>query len=623
MSSPFATRPSPLATRWQSFADASFKCLCQTAAILVLVLAGLLAAVLIWKSWLAIQTIGPRFVTDLTWDPEPNHRQFGALPFIWGTVATSAIAMFLAVPLGVGTAAFLAEIAPHWLRRVGAFLVEMLAVVPSVVYGFWGLFVLAPVLQNLIAFLGGPDTHGLGIFPAGLVLSIMIVPYVASISYDVIRAVPRSQREGALALGCTRWQTIWHVILPYARPGIVGGAFLALGRALGETMAVTMLIGNTTSLLHVGNWTVLDPSPLAWGNSIASVIANQFTEADYDLYLSALIELGLVLLLVTVIINSLARVLIWRVTSGKRRIKAHGLRSVSLPVPRVLHAPRLPASLLNRLMTGVLALCLVITVGFLTAIMAHLLIEGLEAIDFDFFTKLPRPIGQQGGGVANALYGSFLLVGLAALFAVPLGLLAAIWLAEHHSGRLGSVVRFVGELLGGVPSIVIGIFAYVVVVRPMGHFSGWAGAFALGLLMVPIVMRASEEALKLVPASLRQASYALGAARWQTVLRVVVPAALPSIVTAVFLALARVAGETAPLLMTAFGNQFWPRSPNDPTPALPLVIFNYAISPDPNWHRLAWAAALVLVVLVLVLNFGIRLAASAGAALPARSASDG
>jgi phosphate transport system permease protein len=599
----FAARP------FQGVADALFKGICQAAAILVLVLAGLLAAVLIWKSWLAIETIGPRFVSGLTWDPEPNHRQFGALPFIWGTLATSAIAMFIAVPLGVGTAAFLAEIAPHWLRRAGSFLVEMLAVVPSVVYGFWGLFVLAPVLQRIITFLGGPETSGLGIFPAGLILSIMIVPYVASVSYDVIRAVPRSQREGALALGCTRWQTIWHVILPYARPGIVGGAFLALGRALGETMAVTMLIGNTTSLLHVGDSTFLNPSPLAWGNSIASVIANQFTEADYDLYLSALVELGLVLLLVTVIINSLARVLIWRVSRGpsvKRgawRVKAHGLPSVGFP------APSIPVAVVNRLMTGVLALCLVITVGFLAFIMGHLLIEGLEAIDFNFFTKLPRPIGQKGGGVANALYGSFLLVGLATLFAVPLGLLAAIYLAEHRSGRLGSAVRFVGELLGGVPSIVIGIFAYVVVVKPMGHFSGWAGAFALGIMMIPIVMRASEEALKLVPASLRQASYALGAARWQTVVRVVVPAALPSIITAVFLAIARVAGETAPLIMTAFGNQFWPRTPNDPTPALPLIIWNYAISHDPNWHRLAWAAALVLVVLVMLLNFGIRLAA--------------
>ena len=209
----------PAPSRFQGVADALFKILCQSAAVLILILAALLAAVLVWKSWLAIQTVGARFFIDTTWDPEPTHRQFGALAFIWGTVATSTIAMLIAVPLGVGTAAYLAEIAPHWLRHIGSFFVEMLAVVPSVVYGFWGLFVLSPLLQDMLTALGGPNLGGVGILPAGLILSIMIVPYVASVSYDVIRAVPRSQREGSLALGATRWQTIWHVVLPYARPG--------------------------------------------------------------------------------------------------------------------------------------------------------------------------------------------------------------------------------------------------------------------------------------------------------------------------------------------------------------------------------------------------------------------
>ena len=172
--------------------------------------------------------------------------------------------------------------------------------------------------------------------------------------------------------------------------------------------------------------------------------------------------------------------------------------------------------------------------------------------------------------------------------------------------RFRAEIRFVGELLGGVPSIVIGIFAYTLVVVPMGHFSGWAGAFALGVIMLPIVMRASEEALKVVPQSLREASYALGASRWQTVLRVTVPAALPAIITGVFLAIGRVAGETAPLLLTASSNQFWPTSPNDFTPSLAVYIFTYAVSPYPDWHRQAWAAALVLMAAVMLLNFGIR-----------------
>jgi len=197
-------------------------------------------------------------------------------------------------------------------------------------------------------------------------------------------------------------------------------------------------------------------------------------------------------------------------------------------------------------------------------------------------------------------------VGLATLFAVPIGVLAAIFLAEYRSVRLAPAVRFIGELMTGVPSIVVGIFAYFVVVRAMGHFSGWAGAFALGVIMIPIVMRASEEALKLVPQSIRSASYALGASRYQTVLRVVVPAALPAIITAVFLAIARIGGETAPLLLTAGGNQYWPTSPNDFTPSLPVYIFEYAKSPYPDWKRQAWAGALVLLTAVMLLNFGVR-----------------
>jgi phosphate transport system permease protein len=263
----------------------------------------------------------------------------------------------------------------------------------------------------------------------------------------------------------------------------------------------------------------------------------------------------------------------------------------------------------DRLMTLLLGLCLVITVSCLFLILGYLLARGFSSLSLSFFTNLPTPVGEPGGGMANALAGSAMLIGLATLFAVPVGLLAAIYLAEYRSDRLAPAVRFIGELLGGVPSIVIGLFVYALLVKPMGHFSGWAGGFALGVMMIPIVMRASEESLKLVPASLRQASFALGATHAQTIIRVIVPAALPAIITAVFLAIARVAGETAPLLLTSFSNTYWARSPNDFTPSLPVYIFNYAISAYDDWHRQAWAAALVLVVLVMFLNFGVRLLA--------------
>jgi phosphate transport system permease protein len=612
--------------------DVVFRLVCHAGAFFIILLAAALLVVLLWKSGLAIKEIGASFFVSETWDPEPTHRLFGARAFIYGTVATSAIAMLIAVPLGVGTAAFLSEIAPGWLRRGGSFFVEMLAAVPSVVYGFWGLFVLVPALHSLGVFVGNPDWSGIGILPAGIVLAIMIVPYVAAVSFDVCRAVPSAQREGSLALGASRWQTIWSVVLPYARPGIIGGCFIALGRALGETMAVTMLIGNRTGISF---------SPFALGNSIASVIANEFTEATYDLYLSALVELGLALLLVSVVVNALARLLLWRVNRVGKKASFFGGRlamllgaanqpkllapagennSDSEPIsrPAVKRAHR-KARVVDFVMTWVLGLCWFATLLPLFLILGHLIYHGINALNWDFFTKLPVPVGQIGGGMANAIYGSFLLVGLATLFAVPVGLLASIFLVEYRSDYLGPSVRFIGELLGGVPSIVIGIFAYTLVVKPMGHFSGWAGGFALGVMMVPIVMRASEEALKLVPRTIRDASYALGAKHYQTVLRVTVPAALPAIITAVFLAIARVAGETAPLLLTASGNQYWPRSPNDFTPSLPVYIFTYAVSPYDDWHRQAWAAALVLLAVVMILNFGVRFATGKRVLLASRA----
>jgi phosphate transport system permease protein len=586
--------------------------LCQAAALIVILLAVLLVVVLTWQAWLAIETIGVRFFTQTKWDPEPDHRIFGSLAFVYGTISTSAIAMFLAVPLGIGTAAYLSEVAPGWLRRPASFLVEMLAAIPSVVYGFWGLFVLSPYLQRFTSFLGGPNTGGSGLLPAGIVLAIMIVPYIAAVGHDVCRAVPSSQRAAALALGATRWQMIWRVVLPYARPGIVGGSFLALGRALGETMAVTMLIGNRPEIVL---------SPFAMGDSIASAIANQFTEATYDLYLSALVELGLVLLLVNVVVNTLARLLIWRVGRARKGGVLSRLGRVAarrrVPTGTTAGAPpgeRAPivfgrnraAWWMDQLMTGALGFALIVTVGSLFLILSYLLYHGVGALNGDFFLNLPAPVGEKGGGMVNALVGSAMLVGLATLFAVPVGVLAAVYLAEYRNDWFGPAVRFIGELLGGVPSIVIGIFGYALVVRPLGHFSGWAGAFALAVMMLPIVMRASEEALRLVPQSIRNASYALGASQYQTVWRVIVPAALPAIITAVFLAIARIGGETAPLLLTAGGNQYWPTSPNDFTPSLPVYVFAYATSPYEDWHRQAWAAALVLLAGVMLLNVGTR-----------------
>lgn len=580
--------------------DRVFWLICLAAAASVLVIAAMLVVFLTVDSWQAIKTIGFGFFAGSVWDPVKN--RYGALAFVYGTLITSALAMLIALPLSVGSAVFLSEVAHRSLRRLGSFLIELLAAIPSVVYGFWGIFFLAPILQKGFDLVGGPNTGGSGILAASLILAIMIVPYIAAISFDVCRAVPRSQREAALALGATRWQTIWNVILPYARPGILGACFLALGRALGETMAVTMLIGNSPRI---------EFSPFALGDSIASVIANQLGNTTRELHRAALVELGLILLLVTVGVNLLARVLIWRVGrrfgSGGLRERAmqqgSGTRGVPVDVgPFVMPVSQRRNQLINSLMTGVLGLCLATTVGPLFLILGYIAFRGVRSLNLAFFTNLPIDIPP---GLGNALVGTGMLVGLATLFAVPLGILAAIYLNEYRTSRLAPIVRFVGELLGGVPSIIIGIFGYALLVMPFG-FSGWAGAFALGIMMIPIVMRSSEESLRLVPKSLRNASYALGASTWQTVLRVLVPAALPAIVTGVFLAIARIAGETAPLLLTAYNSSFWPRSPGDRTPFLTYYIFTYSRSEWPEKQQLAWSAALVLLTVVMGLNVGIR-----------------
>lgn len=232
---------------------------------------------------------------------------------------------------------------------------------------------------------------------------------------------------------------------------------------------------------------------------------------------------------------------------------------------------------------------------------------GISSLNLDFFTQLPKPVGEEGGGIANAIVGSMEIVGLGALFGIPIGLLAGIYVTEYSSSYFANVVKFVTDVLSGVPSIIIGIFAYGVIVLQTKSFSAIAGGFALGILMIPTVTRITEEMLKLVPLSLREASLALGISRWKTTLKIVLRTASSGIITGILLAIARAAGETAPLLFTSFGNSFWSESINSPTASLPVQIFNYAISPYEEWHRKAWAGAFVLFALVFVISLLVRI----------------
>jgi phosphate transport system permease protein len=264
-------------------------------------------------------------------------------------------------------------------------------------------------------------------------------------------------------------------------------------------------------------------------------------------------------------------------------------------------------------MTGV---CAVVAVSVLFFILGYLVFHGGTSISWSFFTRLPTPVGEAGGGMANAIVGSAKLLMLASLFGVPIGFFGAIYLAEFSGSTTAFIVRYAADLLNGVPSIVIGIFAYSLVVLPFKHFSTLAGGFALGLMMIPITLRSTEEFLRAVPSALREAAMALGASKWKTIATVIVPAAYRGILTAILLAFARVAGETAPLLFTAFGNRFWSPGWNQPTASLPVMIFTYAIAPYEDWHRQAWAAGLVLLGLILAINIVARAVLSRGIAVP-------
>jgi len=310
--------PSTRAPR--GWGDSLFRLLLRSAALILLVIVAAMVVIMARAATPAIKAFGWRFLVTSTWDPVAEH--FGALPLIYGTILSSALALLLAVPLGIGTAVYLAELAPLWIRPPIAFLIELLAAVPSVIYGLWGIFALVPWLRQHVqpameATLGflplfqGP-AYGVGMMTAGLILAVMIVPFIIAVSREVLLAVPNSQREAALALGATRWETTRMAVLRYGRSGLIGAVLLGLGRALGETMAVTMVIGNRPEI---------SISLFAPGYTMASMIANEFTEATSDLYLSALVEVALLLFVVTVAVNALARLLIWSVGGAVHEVR--------------------------------------------------------------------------------------------------------------------------------------------------------------------------------------------------------------------------------------------------------------------------------------------------------------
>ena len=607
--------------------------LANAGAIGVSALIALMAVVLGYGSLEAFHALGFSFLVSQDWDP--TNASFGALPALWGTLLSSLLALLFAVPLSLGIAVFLTRLAPRWLAGPASFVVELLAAIPSIAYGFWGAEMLVPFMQKHIqpdlkllfghvwplSYLVAGPAYGFGMLTAGVVLAIMVTPIITAIMREVLRSAPRELDEAAYALGAT-WFQASRMMVAACKTGIFGAVVLGFARAIGETMAVTMVIGNRDQV---------SASLFAPGQTMASLLANEFLEADKSVYTSALIEIALVLLVTTLVTSALARWMIMRSSRiGKKAPRAVANQPTSVATAAAVslmqaaaNAPRsepmllpqridLSVSPFRRACDWAARLVAIGSAGlaglFLVAILAYILEQGVSGLSWNFFTQLPGALGA-ATGMSNCIKGSIALVGMASVIGIPFGIACGIYLSEYgKTSRKGVVVRVLVDVLGSVPSIVVGVVAYVVLVKHgIGHYSGFAGALALALLMCPIIARTTEEMLLLVPNAMREASLGAGATMAQTIWRVVLPSAMTGIITGVVLSVARVAGETAPLLFTALGFDGKQLNPMQPFPALPLKIFQYATSPEDEWKKQAWAGMLVLIALILILNAALRL----------------
>lgn len=691
------------------------------------------------------------------WDPVPPDEGklkgdiFGALPFVYGTLVTSFFAMLIAVPLGIGSAIFLAELAPNltgkslvrstgvflgllvgatlipsgnyaaafltagvtiatlltltnvfllpkimkagwwspfdhfaqrlfsWVTTVLSFLVELLAAIPSIVYGFWALQYLVPLFYEKvepwiaqsfgkIPFLAQPPEGFTGQdgLTASVVLAFMCLPFITAISRDVLKTVPSAQREASFGMGATQWETISGAVMRFGSGGIIGASMLGLGRALGETMAVTILIGSSPNLPEAnveGSWSLMRAMA-----TMSSVIADQFPNPNTQIHASALTQIALTLFFVTVLVNALARGLVWltaaKTTSSgtSERVNflrnllqkglmlvivftvvglllyqivqefiakgAGGLTSVSTLMGIVLLAvflfnkwvPGKPFYLTWRKITSAFFItlcniCLLIAATVLIVLLVFVTKDGLPALTPQFF-KLPDTINPDAGGMLHAIIGTTMLLVFASCIGVPFGIMGGIYLAEFGNNRIGNAARFAADLLNGVPAIVMGVFAYLVVVKPtvetrmpppfdyflnLGSF-GTAGAFALGLMMIPTIMRTTEELIRLVPMSLREGSLGLGATRFWTTWKIVLPTVRSGIITGALLAVARVSGEAAPLIMVLCNSSAFTLKLSERISSLPMQIFVLRDIPGQLSLQQSWGLSLLLMAIVLIFS---------------------
>lgn len=620
------------ATRLKELALKNLFLTCACVAVLAVIL---IFVFTFWKAIPVITDIGLGEFFGLTW--APTEGRYGILALLAGSGIVTVGSLAIGVPLAVGCAVFLTEIAGKRLAGIVSTAVDLLAGVPSVVYGFFGLVILRPLVAGLTGGLG------FGALTVWLVLAIMIVPTITTLTMDALRSIPMGIREASFAMGATRWQTIYKVVLPAAKMGIVNAVVLGMGRAIGETMAVLMVVGNAPVI----------PGGIA---SPLSTITSQIAlDMGYSsgLHRSALFGMGVVLFVISASLVGIVRAVSSARESGRgrsrhRRAKAAD-RAVVAGGVNFDHAEapaeHAPAQMLtaddvtpvtgavtearegsrarikrllaegakgggnknrtNDLMLGVFRAAGIVTTAVLVVIIAFVAVNGLPVMSLDFIFGWPEGVNAEGG-IFPTIVSTLYVTALAMLICTPIAVLAAVYLAEYaKQGRLVTFIRYAADTLSSVPSIVMGLFGYAMFVEAMGFgLSMLSAALALALMMMPIVMRTTEEAIRAVPRYIRWGAYGLGATKWQVVSKIVLPSAFPRIATGIVLAIGRAIGETAVVLYTMGQAINLPLTPLDS--GRPMTIHLYQLANEGINMQAAYGTALLLMLMILAFNLFAR-----------------
>ncbi len=622
------------ATRMKEAALRNLFLACACVAVLAVVL---IFVFTFWKAAPVLSQIGLGEFLSLDWAPTSGH--YGILALLAGSAIVTVGSLAIGVPLAVGCAVFLTEIAGRKVAGVVGTAVDLLAGVPSVVFGFFGLVVLRPLVA------GATGGLGFGALTVWLVLAVMIVPTITTLTMDALRSIPMGIREASFAMGATRWQTIYKVVLPAARMGIVNAVVLGMGRAIGETMAVLMVVGNAPVI------------PAGIASPLSTLTSQIALDMGYSsgLHRSALFGMGVVLFLISAALVGIVRMVSAECEGaprrGRRRVggATAGAETQAAPQGKAATAqvsvakPGTPAGAaaadpapavaptaaaegsrariqrllasgagkgankgrVNDVMLGVFRAAGILTSCVLALIIAFVAVNGLPVMSLDFVFGWPHGVNAEGG-IFPTIVSTLYVTALAMLICTPVAVLAAVYLAEYaKQGRLVTFIRYAADTLSSVPSIVMGLFGYAMFVEAMGlGLSMLSAALALALMMLPIVMRTTEEAIRAVPRYIRWGAYGLGATKWQVVSKIVLPSAFPRIATGIVLAIGRAIGETAVVLYTMGQAINLPVTPLDS--GRPMTIHLYELANEGINMQAAYGTALLLMAMILAFNLFAR-----------------